>query len=285
MLKYYYLLLSILIISGCSLTDNDTPNPAYLVVDSVDVETNANQGGATHKITDLWVVANSELIGVFPLPARIPIIVEGETTDFFISPGFRNNGETARSFIYQLMDDEAFTLELAPGDVVERSFTFKYRDEAKFDFIEGFESPGHIFSLDLDGDENTSIEVTDEDAIVGLRSGKICLSDTNNTIQVATIFAYERAQNAGRDSYLEMDYKSDIPFIVGVIYVQEGQEITQPILAVNPREDWNKIYVDFTQILTSPVLETYRVYFTTDLPSLPVDSGEVFLDNLKFVHF
>ena len=285
MLKYYYLLFSILIINGCSLTDNDQPNPAYLVVDSVDVATDANQGGATHKITDIWVIANSQLIGVFPVPARVPIIVDSDVTDIIVSPGFRNNGETARSFIYQLMNDESFTLELAPGDVVERSFTFTYRDEAKFDFVEGFESPGHIFTLDLDGNENTNITVTDEEAIVGNRSGKISLSDTNNVIQVATIFEYERAQNAGRDSYLEMDYKSDIAFIVGAIYIQEGQEITQPILLINPRENWNKIYVDFTQLLTSPVLQTYRIYITTDLPSLEVDSGEIFLDNLKFVHF
>ncbi len=284
MLKYYYLLLPILFLGGCSLTDNDQPIPAYLVVNDVDVSTTATQGAPTHNIKDIWVFADNELIGVFELPARVPIITDGETTNFTVYPGIRNNGETARSFIYRLMAAHEFTLPLAPGEEVERSFTFTYTDNAKFDFFESFESPGHIFSLDLDGNTETNITVTDECAASGSMSGKISLTTANNNVQVATIFRYDRSQNSGSDSYLEMDYKSDVPFFVGVIYIQEGQEVTQPLLVVNPKDDWNKLYVDFTLILTSPVLENYRVYFTTDLEPLNEDSGEIFLDNLKFVH-
>ena len=284
MLKNYYLLLSILFLGSCSLTDNDQPIPSYLVVNEVDVTTSLEQGSPTHNIKDIWVFADNELIGVFPLPTKVPIIVDSETTVITVYPGIRNNGETARSFIYQLMDPHEFTLSLAPGEEVERSFTFSYKSSAIFDFVEGFESPGHIFTLDLDENEDTNITVTDECAIAGERSGKITLDESNPLIQVATIFNYDRADNSGRDSYLEMDYKCNVPFFVGVIYVQEGQEVTQPLLVINPKEDWNKIYVDFTQILTSPVLETYRVFFTTDLDPLNAESGEIYLDNLKFVH-
>lgn len=284
MLKYYYLLLSILFLGSCSLTDSDQPIPSYLVINKINVFTTENQGVPTHKISDVWVYADNELIGVFEIPSKIPIIVKGDTTKFTISPGIRNNGETSRSFIYLLMDAEQFTIPLAPGEEVEKELTFSYSQNAVFDFVESFESIGHIFTLDLDNNSETFIEITDEDAVAGSKSGKISLDAINNDIGVATIFSYDRSQNSGRDSYLEMDYKCDIPFFVGVIYVQEGQEVTQPLLVVNPKDDWNKIYVDFTQILTSPVLETYRVYFTTNLDPLNQTSGEIFLDNLKFVH-
>lgn len=284
MLKYYSLLLSILVLASCSLTDSDQPIPSYLVVNEVDVATSINQGEPTHNIKDIWVFADNELIGVFPLPAKVPLIVDGETTDFTVYPGIRNNGETARSFIYQLMEKHDFTLALAPGEEVERSFTFRYSDNVIFDFVEGFESPGHIFTLDLDENPATNIQVTDEDAIAGAKSGKITLDANNQLIQVATIFNYDGEDNAGSDSYLEMDYKCDIPFFIGVIYVENGQEVTQPLLVVNAKEEWNKIYVDFTQALTSPQIETYRIYFTTDLDPLNETSGEIFLDNLKFIH-
>lgn len=284
MFKNYLIFFSILLFGGCSLTDSDQPIPSYLTVNEVDVFTEVGQGNPTHKITDLWVYADNELIGVFALPASIPILVDSETTNFTIYPGIRNNGETGRSFIYRLMKAQEFELALSPGEEVEKSFTFTYIDNAIFDFVESFESQGHIFTLDLDDDVETYIEATSETAIAGSKSGKISLSTTNNNIGVATIFNYERSQNSGSDSYLEMDYKCDIPFFVGVIYVQEGQEVIQPLLVINPQEDWNKIYVDFTEILTSPVLETYRVYFTTDLEPLNETSGEIFLDNLKFVH-
>ncbi len=284
MLKYYYLLLPTLFLGSCSLTDSDGPIPSYLIVNDVNVSTTVAQGAPTHNIKDIWVFADNELIGVFELPAKIPIIVDDETTNFTILPGIRNNGETGRSFIYRLMDSQDFTLSLLPGEEVERSFTFTYTENVIFDFVESFESSGHIFTLDLDDNTQTNITATSESAVAGSMSGKISLDATNNIISVATIFNYDRSQNAGSDSYLEMDYKCDIPFFVGVIYVQEGQEIIQPLLVVNPKEDWNKIYVDFTQILTSPVLENYRVYFTTDLEPLNAESGEIYLDNLKFVH-
>jgi hypothetical protein len=285
MLKYYYLLLSILVFGGCSLTDNDQPIPSYLIINDVSVFTTQNQGAPTHKISDVWVYADNQLVGVFEVPTRIPLLVNGDTTLFKIFPGIRNNGEKSRSFIYHLLDAHDFELALAPGEEVEKSFVFTYSEDVIFDFIEGFESDDHLFTLNLDNNDETNIVSTDESSASGLRSGKISLDDTNNEIAVASIFKYQRAQNAGIDSYLEMDYKCDMPFFVGVIYVQEGQEVTQPLLVVNPKEDWNKIYIDFTQVLTSPVLETYRIYFTTDVEPLSQTNGEVFLDNLKFVHF
>lgn len=270
---------------SCSLTDSDSPIPSYLIINEIDVFTTENQGAPTHNISDIWVYADNQLLGVFEIPIKIPIIVNGAETKISISPGFRNNGETSRSFIYNLMKPIDFTIPLAPGEEVERALTFSYSEDAKFDFVEGFESSEHIFTLDLDGNEQTFIQITDEDAIAGAKSGKISLDETNNDIAVSTIFTYERAQNAGTDSYFEMDYKNDIPFFVGVIYVQEGSEVTQPLIVLNPQEDWNKIYIDFSEILTSPVLETYRVYITTDVAPLDQTTGELYFDNLKFVHF
>jgi len=267
------------------LTDSDAPIPSYLIINDVSVFTTPDEGAPTHNISDIWLTADNELIGVFELPAKIPLITKGDSTKLRISPGFRNNGEVSRSFTYNLMNPLEFTIPLAPAEEVEIPLTFTYIDNAIFDFVESFESSGHIFTLDIDGNPATNIEVTEESAIAGSRSGKISLDQTNSFISAGTIFKYEGSQNAGSDSYLEMDYKCDIPFFVGVIYIQEGQEVTLPLLFVNPKENWNKLYVDFTQILTSPLLESYRIYFTTDLEPLEnQETGEIFLDNLKFVH-
>lgn len=285
MLKYYYLLIPILFLGSCSLTDNDNPIPTYIIINDVSVFTTPDEGDPTHNITDVWITADNELLGVFPLPAKIPVIAKGDSTKLRISPGFRNNGEASRSFTYNLMNPQELVMALTPGQEVELSLTFTYIDNAIFDFVESFEGSGHIFTLDLDGDDVTNIEISDESAVAGTNSGKISLDRTNSFISAGTIFKYEGSQNAGSDSYLEMDYKCDMPFFVGVIYIQEGQEVSQPLLFVNPKEDWNKLYVDFTEILTSPLLESYRIYFTTDLePLTGQETGEIFLDNLKFIH-
>jgi len=269
---------------GCTLIDSDQPNPAYLNIDSVSIDLLEDQGAPTHKLSDVWVFADNQLLGVFEVPAVVPIILNGSTTEIRISPGFRNNGERSRSFIYNLMESVDRTEALEPGDVITINPTFRYKDEIVFDFIESFEGGSNLLTLDLDENPETNVSNTTEDKRSGNRSGKIALTTENNEIRVGTVFEYDRANNAGVDTYLEMDYKNDVPFFVGCIYVQDGSEVTQPLLVLNPTDEWNKIYVDFTSILSSPAIETYRVFFTTDIEPVGVDEGTIYLDNLKFVH-
>lgn len=284
MTKYLYLLFICVVFANCTLTDNDQPLPAYLEITDVNISTNQFQGDPTHKISDVWAYADNQLLGVFELPCKIPILTNGESTEFLIFPGFRNNGERSRSFTYNVMDQLKFTETLAPGDVIQKSLTFSYKAEAKFDFIEGFEGGSHIFTRDLDDDESTRIIATTEDKKSGAQSGKILLTEENSNISVASIFDYNRIDNAGLDSYFEMDYKNDIPFFVGALYQQEGKLVSQPLILLNPSEEWNKIYIDFTSILSSPLLDKYTVYITTDLETLSGSTGTIYLDNLKFVH-
>lgn len=270
--------------TNCTLTDSEQPLPAYLEITDVNISTSQFQGDPTHKITDVWAYADNQLLGVFELPCKIPVLTNRETTEFLIFPGFRNNGERSRSFTYNLMDQLRFTETMAAGDVIQKSLTFSYKDDVKFDFIEGFEGGSHIFTRDLDDDEISRIVTTTEDKKSGAQSGKISLTEENPLISVASLFEYSRDDNAGLDSYFEMDYKNDIPFFVGALYQQEGQLVSQPLIVLNPSDEWNKIYIDFTSILSSPVIDNYSVYITTDLESLPESTGTIYLDNLKFVH-
>ncbi len=284
MSKYLYLFLLGVVLSNCTLTDNEQPIPSYLEVTDVSVSTNQNQGAATHNLKDIWVYADNQLLGTFEVPCKIPVISNSETTEFLIFPGFRNNGEQSRSFTYNLMDQIRFTETLSPGDVTTKSLTFKYKDEAIFDFVEGFEGGAHIFTRDLDDDDETRIVTSTEDKKSGIQSGKFLVSKENPILSVGCIFDYNRADNAGLDTYLEMDYKNDIPFAVGVLYEQEGSKVSQPLIVLNPSEDWNKIYIDFTSILSSPAISTYSVYFTTDIETLQEDESTIYFDNLKLVH-
>jgi len=280
----FLLLIGVFTFSQCTLLDNEQPIPAYLKIDSINITTAAGQGEATHDLTDVWVSANGVLLGTFELPANIPIIVDENPTSIIISPGFRNNGETSRSFTYNLMKPITLNENLEPGQILEPELVFRYNENVIFDFVEDFESSGHIFTLELDDDETTKIVRSSEEQANGSFSGKIALTTEHPEIITGTILRYDGDLNAGSDSYLEMEYKNDVPFGVGVIYVQEGEEVTQPLIVLNPKDEWNKIYIDYTSILTSPLIESYRVYFSTDLGPLNATEGNIFIDNVKFVH-
>lgn len=283
MIKYLYFLFISVIFVNCTLTDSDQPIPSYLEITDVNITTNQFQGEPTHKITDIWAYADNQLLGVFELPCKIPVLTTGETTEFLIFPGFRNNGERPRSFTYNVMDQLRFTETMAEGEVIQKSLTFSYKDEAIFDFIEGFEGGSHIFTRELDDNENSIIELSTDDKKSGAQSGKICITEENPIVSVACIFDYKRIDNAGLDSYFEMDYKNDVQFFVGVLYEQEGQILTQPLIVIKESAEWNKIYIDFTSILSSPLIVNYSVYIT-NLEPTTADSGTIYLDNLKFVH-
>lgn len=274
----------IISVSSCSLLDSDNPIPSYIVVDNVNVISNPNQGEATHKILDVWAYADGQLLGVFELPTKIPVITNGEEMNYTLFPGIRNNGERSRSFTYNLMKQFDFTRVIEPGEEYKVTPTYSYNDNVKFDFVESFEGTSNIFTLELDGDPATVVANTTEDKRVGNKSGKISLTAEHPLISVGTTFIYSGENNLGSDAYFEMDYKNDVPLIVGVIYTQDGKEVSQPLLALNPTEEWNKIYVDYTSILTSPAIVSYRPYFTTDLDPIGVSEGTIYLDNLKFIH-
>lgn len=285
MKKLTYLIFLALAISSCALTDTDQPVPAFFQVDSVSIATSANQGAPTHKITDLWVYADNQLLGVFPLPCKVPVITTQDTTEFLIFPGIRNSGQQSRAFIYNLLNQERFSVPLAGGEVIEKTFEFTYKDDAIFDFVEGFESPIHIFTNDVDEDPETAIVLSTQEAASGNSSGKIHLTAEHPTLTVASIFTYSGADNQGRDSYLEIEYKMDFPLLIGVSYSQDGQSFAQPVIQLNPSDDWNKTYVDFTQVLSSPAITSYNIFFNSTLDGSDVQEANIYLDNLKFVHF
>ena len=68
--------------TNCTLTDSEQPLPAYLEITDVSITTTQFQGDPTHKITDVWAYADNQLLGVFELPSKIPILTNGETLSF-----------------------------------------------------------------------------------------------------------------------------------------------------------------------------------------------------------
>ncbi len=86
MLKFKYLIFifSIATFSSCSLLDSDKPVPFFLDLKDPTVRTPDNTGFDTHKITDVWVFADGQILGVFPLPAKVPVSVNNSDSEITI---------------------------------------------------------------------------------------------------------------------------------------------------------------------------------------------------------
>lgn len=283
MRKLIYIALTFCLV-GCSLFDNEDPIPAYLVLEDPTLSTLVAQGANTHNITDVWVFSGQELLGIFPLPAKVPVIIDGSEKDFTIFAGVRNNGTQSNSLRYPFFSPIEVTLDLEAQEEVRVPMEFSYTTETKFDLVEGFEG-NHQFSIEPSGAETTPIVISTDMVKTGQGSGHVHMDTDTSTFERSTIAQFQKSQNNGFFTFVELDYKCDIPFLVGYI-IRTNQVISkQYTVLVAPSDDWNKIYIDLSTPVAGTNVETYTISLassvTTDV-NLPAD---IYLDNIKLLHF
>ncbi|MDL2242585.1 hypothetical protein LJC25_02530, partial [Bacteroidales bacterium OttesenSCG-928-K03] len=94
----------------------------------------------------------------------------------------------------------------------------------------------------------------------------------------------------GTAVYVELDFKVDTVMIVGLEAVYESSRIVQyPVIALNPKQDWTKIYISLTtEIGYFYDADYYNIYFSGGfIPSSSDDTierKEFFIDNIKLVY-
>ena len=290
-MKHLTLLLTSLVtmatMHSCSFFDNANPQPIFIEIPAVSLSTNSEQGAPTHNITDVWVNANGQLLGVFPLPARVPVIVEEgvDSVALTILPGIRNNGQTGTPFIYRLIAGERYVLDPVIGETVTIEPVFEYSDNAIFDVVEGFETAQVFTAPGPNNTGNGRIEPTTEEARSGARSGVMRLDEDTQLAEVLTFNSFDRANNGGGDTYVELDYKTDTPFFVG-LYARQGT-VFVPFynVLITEKEEWNKIYLDFTFDVAPASIETYQIAVLGSIENSEQDTGTIYIDNVKLVHF
>ena len=271
---------ALLFLYSCS--DNTSDVPAIFNINEIGFNTSTGEGSDSHKIKDVWVFQGGKDIGVFPLPAMIPILEE-EPGAVQISPGVRNNGINKTPIIYPFYDTKLLELDLTKGRVEELDLNFEYRENTQFAFIEDFES-NNLFSFDQDGDEATSMTVTGDEVFEGIKSGYIKLEGEADFCEVATGLNFSNLQENGQPVFLELDYKNSVELNIGLIGFLGNAPAASYIVTLKEQEDWNKIYIDLTFAIIDSGLDSYKVLFGAALPS-DQESGDVYFDNIKLVHF
>lgn len=281
MYKLTCLLLAALLI-GCDVINPADPIPAYISIDEITVDPVAGTGTTRQKFGEVWLYVNDNLQGVYSIPALIPLIGEGEV-ELLCFPGIRVNGIQSAADFYPFFEPFNINVSLVPEETIVLDMHTRYRSNVTIAYLEDFES-SHRLTDDLDDDPETSVERITNGAFEGIGSGHIVLNDTSDFIQVASIPLLTDLPVNGTPVYLEMHYKNNVPFSVGLVGHGTGIEpATVSILVLFEQEDWNKTYVELSPALFASQLEAYQLLFTSAHDTALVQS-EIFLDNLKLVH-
>lgn len=284
-----FALLAVLFAS-CNLFDPTEPIPSYVYIPSFDFQTNySTEFTASERFTEVWVFADDELMGVYDLPAEVPILKEGNA-QIRIQPGIKNNGITSSRVIYPFIEEHVEWVDLQPNVNDTIIPVFRYRENVTIINVDDFEN-GTVFAV-RSGSQGSITRITNDDKVFeGEGSGLGFLSSEEDILSVVSNEQQYDLPTI-RQSWLEMNYKCDNSMSIGVTAVNQQTTEDQYIIILNPTTDdngiaqWNKIYIELF-----PTLSTFTnaAHFEINMQSIRDDGNTddiaVYLDNLKIVHF
>ena len=276
------------LLGACDIINPAEPIPSYISIDKIDFFDSANnRKGALNEqiITDAWVYVDNKFIGGFELPAKFPVLDEGNAT-IRVESGIVQNGIKATRSIFPFFKTQVFERNLVPGETVNLSASTDYLDNLNFRFREDFEDP----SVKIDSVKGSAagLRRTDDPAHVfpdgGSFSGYITLTGDQFYAEIANIEEF-KLPIGGQPAYLEINYKTTSEFFVG-LYINTQTDFLQfTKVGLSPKAEWNKIYIDFTEEASTQTSDTrFQVFFV-----FPRKEGDppltTYLDNIRMVTF
>jgi hypothetical protein len=291
MKNLFYLALA-LSLAGCTLFDPEPLQPAYIYVQPYQMQANPaiSHGSLSELIVASYVFVGDENLGIFTLPARIPVLAAEGELPIVMDPLIRENGSvfTLGAYPFYSRWEGVVKLDYTKTDTVQP--VTSYRSNITVAFVEDFETGFRVFTDKVDGDSVTRIEASTLDVYEGTRSGHIRLTMENPILEIATtadnLFDLRRSNAC----YLELNVKTDTEFMIGLIGNDNlGQSGKNYEFGVLPRNEWTKIYFNMTEQVRVSQFDSYQIALRALLPAAfgfgDQQEGNIFLDNIKLIYF
>jgi len=278
---YSYLFIIGITFFSCSKENYEAKIPAYISINQIILSTNlVTEGSSSSNITDAWVYIDNDLVGVFELPAKFPVLKEG-SANLKVFAGIKDNGINNPRTRYLLYAPYEEQLNLVKGETLEINPAVSYASGVNFAWLEDFENASLSFLYSSGSD--TIINKQSTDIKEGAFSGQVFL-DANMDFFEATSSTFTTIPHNASPVYFELDFKTNEPLVVG-IYIDTGQFAW---MTLNTTNTWKKIYINLTDVInTNPPSTELKVFFgiksTAENP-FGVTNPEIFIDNLKLVH-
>ncbi|NBX79610.1 MAG: hypothetical protein EBQ94_04395 [Flavobacteriales bacterium] len=273
------------VVSSCV---KNNPDPSWLQVNEWDLVDNIslNEGELTQNFSDAWVYVDDQLIGVFQVPFKIPILKSGPV-NIKLFPAIKNNGISATKKVYPFVKTFEVNAVLTQNQTLVINPITQYKENLNF-WIEDFED----LNFKIVSDPNTSAtDLTTESNNLPSTSGNSCGKVVLNASD-STWIAYVNQQLTiakGLECYLEIDYHVTNNLVTGLIYVTSSETKNNVNIRLNAQTPetvvWKKIYIDLKELIgNSPTGSKFLPSFSASLDEGDTE-GEILIDNIKVIHF
>ena len=287
---------------ACNIINPHEVTPTYVHIDSFHFVQNpaahlfsaytgnptSNLAPTTHAIGSVWVYYNENPIGIFDLPVTFPVMASG-TQGLQLAPVIAVNGQNNMVNAYSYYALDTTTLVANPGHIVNYTPKTEFYGDVKVKTIANFEGTGDTnFALWRDGQV---MQLAKDDSLVcdGLASGEIILKAVGDSSVDSTKKTFPIPDGP---AFIEFDYKSTIPFYVGLQANLSNKITSTPnfLTGVSPNSGagWQKFYLEvdgFTAEAQSGISGvTYNLYIKAVLADGQT-SGRLLIDNIQLVTY
>lgn len=269
-----------LLLSSCNIINPAEPIPAYIRVEKFDFTTDqSTQGSATNAITDVWVFVDGVVIGAFEMPATIPVLYSGTHT-VTLRSGVIVNGISSTRIDYPFYVPYKVTADLEPGvvDTLKPSTTY---GSVTFSQREDFDQSGLTLEPSPQSADTEVHRINTPNIILEGFCGAALLDASHQTFEFISIDSFPAP--TGSIKYMELDYKCDNEFTIGLQSYTQSSAYKDDLLILKPTGTWTKIYVSLnTSLELYPSATRFKIYLRGVL-SNGKSSAAIYFDNIKVI--
>ena len=274
MKKTLYFLIAISLFS-CDKDDTTTNGvPSYIQIDEITLDENY-----TTNITDAWVYIDGVNKGVYELPAHFPVLNDG-AVEVRIYAGIKDNGIASQRVTYPFYHSYTSTVKLTidSSTIISPTVVLKENIEGIID----------NFDQSYNFNHDTCFSVPETEGPYG-NYGSLSFLDSIFVTEINYKdhpLSFDNVPQQGSATYLELDYKSDSEFLVGMyINFPNTPTLQKDLLWINPKDDWNKIYVNLTQTVSEAIgAESFSVFIRMQRDNFS-EVKTLDFDNIRIVHY
>jgi hypothetical protein len=272
----------ILFSNSCDTSPAATPS--FLHIDTIAVDSTSfdSTGTVSHAIRYAWVYANDNLLGVFWLPSVIPVLEEGEV-EITVFGGISENGIATQAGRYPFYAPWQKKINLNAMDTATVFPRVRYPKGFVVPVNQTFDQAqlnGMSLAI-VQGGGFYSILLNETEAYEGQGCLQLYLPEGDQDMILETSSLPVPTGKAGY--FIEMDYRNNCDFLLGLRAAGSNQAAS--LIGVRPRQEYNKLYVNITNLVDqlSGISEAVHLFIRVPQDTSIADQ-RVYIDNLKLVY-
>lgn len=275
-----------ILVSSCV---KNNPDPSWLEVNEWQLNSNIAlsglEGELTESITNAQVYIDDELIGIFEVPFRIPILKSG-AVNVKVYPVVINNGISATKKLYPFLERYEIDAELVQNEDLVINPVTTYKSFTNF-WVEDFEDINN--SIENDETSLATIQLSNENlnSFNGNFYGKVVLNEVDSTWVANTTDQLAIPKND--ECYLEIDYYVTNDLYTGLLFVSPSVIANNVNVRLNGQSPenavWKKIYIELKELISSSPNNTQFLQTFTAFLDEGKTEGLICIDNIKVLWY